>query len=1049
MIRFANERQLETYREGLTAAHDPSKSRICVCGGTGCNAQGSIELVTALRDAVAHHGLAEAVEVKVTGCHGFCEKGPVVVVRPENTFYVTVKAADADELVRVTCVEKGLVERLQYVDPATGDRIVREQDVPFYKKQTRVILADNGHLDPTSIDDYLVNGGYRALSKALTAMTPEQVIDEVKRAGLRGRGGAGFPTGRKWELCRQQPGVDKYIICNADEGDPGAYMNRSEIEGNPHLMIEGMIIGAYAIGANHAYIYCRAEYPLAIEQLNKAIAQATACGLLGENILDTGFNLDMRLKMGAGAFVCGEETALMASIEGKRGMPRPRPPFPAQSGLFGKPSNINNVETWCNVPIILNRGADWYQGLGSATSKGTKVFSLVGCVNNTGLVEVPYGTTLREIVNEIGGGVPRGRKFKAAQMGGPSGGCIPASQMDVKIDYESLQSLGAIVGSGGLVVMDESTCMVDLAKYFMEFIQSESCGKCIPCREGTRRMHEILVALTRPRAKDDDLDALLRFQGVMELERLADVIRRTSLCGLGQTAPNPVLSTLRWFREEYEQHVFERRCAAGSCKELVGAPCQNGCPVGTEVWRYVAHVARGEVNEAYQVIRGANPFPSACARVCNHPCEMTCRAGASGGDPIAIRTLKRYVVDHVDPASFKANILPAAEGAKRVAVVGAGPAGLTAAHELSKRGYRVTLLEKEGRAGGMLVAGIPAYRLPRDLLDREIAALLDPNITLHLNTALGRDVTLDELRRDHEAVYVTTGSHRSKTLGLPGEDVEGVLPGIRFLKAWNLGGACLARGRVGVIGGGNSALDAARVAFRQPGVDAVTILYRRSQDEMPAYEEEIHAALEEGIRLETMVAPVGLASEGGRLTGVQLQRNELGRPDASGRRKPVPILGSEFLLPLDTLIVAISEEPELEALAELKKTRGGGLSIDREAFTTSLPGVFAGGDVATGPNTVIAAVAAGKDAAQMIDRYLHGRQLKRLPKVVLPTVFVAPPVDFEEGDAAPTARVHQPCLAVTARGRGFAEVELCVSEEDALREARRCMRCDLEFTHPA
>jgi NADH-quinone oxidoreductase subunit F len=1049
VIRFENERQLETYREGLKAAHDPSKTRICVCGGTGCNAQGSISLVAALKAAVERHGLSDTVEVKVTGCHGFCEKGPVVVVRPENTFYVLVKAEDAEELVRVTCVEKGLVERLQYVDSATGELIVREQDVPFYKKQTRLILADNGHLDPTSIDDYLVNGGYAALVRVLAGMTPEQVIDEVKRAGLRGRGGAGFPTGRKWELCRQQPSDDKYIICNADEGDPGAYMNRSEIEGNPHLMIEGMIIGAYAIGANHAYIYCRAEYPLAIEQLEKAIAQARACGLLGEKILGTGFNLDMIIKMGAGAFVCGEETALMSSIEGKRGMPQPRPPYPAQSGVFGKPSNINNVETWCNVPFILNRGADWYAGIGSEKSKGTKVFSLVGCVNNTGLVEVPFGTTLREIVNEIGGGVPRGRHFKAAQMGGPSGGCIPASQMDVKIDYESLQSLGAIVGSGGLVVMDESTCMVDLAKYFMEFIMSESCGKCIPCREGTRRMHEILVALTRARAKDEDLDALLRFQGVMELERLADVIRRTSLCGLGQTAPNPVLSTLRWFREEYEQHVFERRCVAGACKELVGAPCQTGCPVGTEVWRYVAHVARGEVNEAYQAIRGANPFPSACARVCNHPCEMMCRAGSADGDPVAIRTLKRYVVDHVDPAIFKPNILPAAADARSIAVVGAGPAGLTAAHELSKRGYRVTLIEREAKAGGMLVAGIPAYRLPREVLEREIAALLDPNITVKFGTALGRDVTLEDLRRTHAAVYLAMGSHRSKTLGLPGEDVEGVLPGIRFLKAWNLDGECLARGRVGVIGGGNSALDAARVAFRQPGVDSVTILYRRSREEMPAYEEEIEAALEEGILLEAMVAPVGLESAAGRLTGVQLLRNELGRPDASGRRKPVPIPGSEFSIGLDTLIVAISEEPELEELAELKKTRSGGLSVDAEAFTTSVPGVFAGGDLATGPNTIIAAIAAGKDVALMIDRYLHGRQLRRLPKVALPTVFVAPPVDSDEGEGAPSARVHQPCLAAILRREGFAEVEQCISEEDALREARRCMRCDLEFTTPA
>ncbi len=1051
MNRFLHVTDLERHREALVAAYDPSRTRITVCGGTGCNAQGSIKLVAALREAVVAHGLAGTVDVKVTGCHGFCEKGPVVVVRPANTFYVQVKAEDADELVRVTLKENGVVDRLLYTDPTSGRTIVHEQEVPFYAQQTRIILAENGHLDPTSIDDYLVRGGYAALGKAIGSMTPEGVIAEVKKAGLRGRGGAGFPTGVKWELCRKQDGDEKYVICNADEGDPGAYMNRSEIEGNPHLILEGMIIGAYAIGARHAYIYCRAEYPLAIEQLTRGIAQAKAYGLLGENILGSGFSLDFVIKQGAGAFVCGEETALMHSIEGKRGMPTPRPPFPAQSGVFGKPSNINNVETWANVPLIINRGAGWFSGIGSEKSKGTKVFSLVGCVKNTGLVEVPFGTSLRTIIEDIGGGTPRGRTFKAAQMGGPSGGCIPAAHIDTPLDYESLQALGAIVGSGGLVVMDDTTCMVDLARYFMEFIQSESCGKCIPCREGTRRMKEILDALTRSRRKEHDLDPLIRMQGLMQLKQLAETIRTTALCGLGQTAPNPVLSTLRYFRDEYEAHLYDRTCPAGSCKELVGTPCQNACPVGTEVWRYVAHVGRGEYADAYRVIREANPFPSACARVCHHPCERSCRAGASGtGDPVAIRTLKRFVVDNVPASTYRPIARRPGPKSARIAVVGAGPAGLTAANALSLLGHRVTVFEREAVPGGMLVGAIPAYRLPRERLSAEIEGLLNDNLEVRLEKALGRDFTVDSLLEEgYRAVYLALGSHRSKTLDLPGDEADGILPGIRFLKAYNLHGENLAVGRVGVIGGGNSAMDAARVALRQPGVDGVTVYYRRTRDEMPAYADEIEAGLAEGITIEPLVAPVALHTSAGKLTGVRLVRNRLSEPDASGRRRPEPMAGSEFDVELDTLIVAISEGPETATLEGLDLTKRGTLSANPESFLTSRPGVFAGGDVTTGPGTVIGAIAAGKRAALMIDRYVTGKLLRLLPKVKLPGVFIAPASDLEdEGSAHPASRVATPHLPVEARASNFDEVELCVSEVEACGEAHRCMRCDLEFTQP-
>jgi NADH-quinone oxidoreductase subunit F len=590
--------------------------------------------------------------------------------------------------------------------------------------------------------------------------------------------------------------------------------------------------------------------------------------------------------------------------------------------------------------------------------------------------------------------------------------------------------------------------MVDLAKFFMEFIQTESCGKCIPCREGTRQMLQILQSITQNRRSEEGIDALIRVRGVMVLKELGEAIQKSSLCGLGQTAPNPVLATLRWFRDEYEAHIYERRCPAGTCRELVGAPCQSGCPVGTEVWKYVAHTAAGEYDQAYQTIRTANPFPSVCARVCNHPCEASCRCGTTGGDPIAIRDLKRFIVDRVDASSFKPGIRIAKGDAPRVAIVGAGPAGLTAANALSRLGYRITIFERENQPGGMLVAGIPAYRLPRKTLSQEIQNLLNVNINVEYGRALGKEFTIQDLKgMGYQAIYVAIGSHQSKRLGLPGDDVKGVLPGIAFLKAYNLYHQSLASGRVGIVGGGNSALDAARVAIRQEDVTEVTIYYRRTRGEMPAYAEEIEAALEEGIRLETLVAPLAVESSGGRLTGVTFQRNELGDKDETGRAKPIPIPGSEFTAELDTLIVAISEEPETATLDGLKRKAWGGLVINPESYMASMEGVFAGGDVVTGPNTVIESVAAGKNAALMIDRFLQGKQLKLLPSVALPMVYV-PPVGGEEEEGEGPGRVHPPTLPVAARVKSFREVDLCISEEHALCEARRCLRCDIEFTQP-
>ena len=544
------------------------RAHVLICGGTGCKSAGSKEVQLAFSRAIEAKGLSDEVMVVETGCHGFCEHGPLVIVYPEGTFYCRVKAEDAEEIVESHLFKGRIVERLLYHEPLTHESIPNYSEINFYKKQHRLVLANCGAINPEQIEEYIAVGGYEALAKAVTTMSPEDVIEEIKKSGLRGRGGGGFPTGMKWQFAKASVSDKKYVICNADEGDPGAFMDRSVLEGDPHKILEGMAICGYAIGADEGYIYVRAEYPLAIKRLRIAIEQAEAMGLLGDNIFGSGFSFKLHIKEGAGAFVCGEETALMASIEGKRGMPRPRPPFPAVAGLWGKPTNINNVETFGNVTSIITNGADWYAGFGTEKSKGTKVFALTGKINNTGLAEVPMGITMREIIYDIGGGITGGKKFKAVQIGGPSGGCLPESMLDLSIDYDSLTAAGAMMGSGGLVVMDEDTCMVDVAKFFLNFTQSESCGKCTPCREGTKRMLEILTRITEGQGREGDIELL---------EELARNIKETALCGLGQTAPNPVLSTLKYFRHEYEAHIKEKRCPAGACEKLANYEITDAC----------------------------------------------------------------------------------------------------------------------------------------------------------------------------------------------------------------------------------------------------------------------------------------------------------------------------------------------------------------------------------------------------------------------------------------------------------------------------------------
>jgi len=580
MGRLSSPQELEKFRDEILKQRDSHQPLITVCGGTGCHASGCHRVVDAFRKVLSDRAKNNEVALRVTGCHGFCERGPLVVLHPQRIMYQRVKPEDVPAIFEQSVLGGKVIDKLLYEHPVTGEKIGSEEEVPFYKRQMRIIFGNNGSIDPTRIEDCLAVGGYRALSKALMGMKPDEIIREVKKANLRGRGGGGFPAGLKWEQCRNAPGDVKYVICNADEGDPGAYMDRSLLEGNPHSVLEGMIIGAYAIGSHDGYIYVRNEYPLAVENIGIAIGQAREMGLLGKGILGTGFDFDVRVSRGGGAFVCGESTALMASIEGNVGEPRAKHIHTVVSGLWDHPTDLNNVETWANVPVIIDRGADWYCGIGTEGSKGTKIFSLVGKVNNTGLVEVPMGMTLREIVYEIGGGIPEGKKLKAVQTGGPSGGCIPESLMNLPVDFDRLTEVGSMMGSGGMIVMDESTCMVDVAKYFMNFLKDESCGKCTSCREGTKRMHELLTEITEGRGSLDQLDLL---------EELGWVTAEASLCALGGTAPNPVLSTLRYFRDEYQEHILNKRCPAKVCRALLNyrilsdvctmcGRCAKACP---------------------------------------------------------------------------------------------------------------------------------------------------------------------------------------------------------------------------------------------------------------------------------------------------------------------------------------------------------------------------------------------------------------------------------------------------------------------------------------
>ena len=980
------------------------------------------------------------------GCIGMCHAEPLVDVKLPGKPRVTYSEVDLEKLKRI--IDQHLIGGTPILDmalcqltkemseceygiidePEPYDGILTYGELPFFSKQQRIVLRNCGIVNPENITEYVARGGYRSAFKALHEVARGGIIDEMKISGIRGRGGAGFPTGLKWDFCSRAPGDIKYMICNADEGDPGAYMDRAVLEGDPHSVIEGMVIGAYAMGASVGYIYIRAEYPLAIERLEKAIEQAERFGILGERIFGVDFSFRIHIREGAGVFVCGEETALIHSIEGKRGEPRPRPPFPAASGLWGKPTNINNVETWANVAMILQRGGKWFSSMGTMKSPGTKVFSLVGKIERAGLVEVPMGIPMKDIIYEIGGGVPDGRKFKAVQTGGPSGGCIPAEHLDIGVDYENLKTLGSIVGSGGMVVLDEDTCMVDVARYFLTFTSEESCGKCTPCRVGTRRMLEILDKICNGHGEMSDLDIL---------KSLSVQIRDSSLCALGGTAPNPVMTTMKYFMNEYLEHIQQKKCFPSVCAAMFKSPCQNTCPAETNVPGYIQLINEGRYVEAYEVNRENNPFPSICGRVCEHPCEPRCQRGQLD-EAIAIRELKRFCSDEAFKAGQPAKITTLDKVNKTVAVVGGGPSGLSAAYFLARLGYSPTVLESAPKAGGWLRYGIPKYRQPHDVLDKEIEDIINLGVELKTGIAIGRDMPLSKLKGEYDAVYLAVGAQLDKKLGLEGEDMPGVLPGLQVLRDINSDKPVAIGEKTLIIGGGNVAIDVARTAVRM-GTE-VTLCYRREEQDMPAYDEEIQHCKEEGVVYHFLVSPEKLIIENGKAVGAVFRKNVMGDFIKWGRRKPEST-DETIEVRADSIVVAIGQDLDGEFAKdfELKLLSESNLVIAGDGLVTGDPKIFAGGDAVLGPASVIEAIGHGRKAARSIDMILSGEdRLAELEKQNFKDYGMEEPKNEK-------ILMRQSSKELDAQDRtcGFEEVVMCLDEECAKKEAFRCLRCDL------
>jgi NADH-quinone oxidoreductase subunit F len=1044
-MRIQDLSSFNAVKEAGLAKLMPYKPRVGVGMGTCGTGNGAEGVYHAFVDELERRGLD--VQLARVGCFGFCAQEPLVNVwlpgkplailrrvQPNNV------ARILDELYLGNVPSELALCKIEDWDHLTGQikygsgypDIPSWREVPFFRGQKKIVLRNCGLIGADDIEEYIAVGGYQALYKVLIDNTPEMVIEQIKASKLRGRGGAGFPTGLKWEALRKAKSDRKYVICNADEGDPGAYMNRNEIESDPHSLIEGMIIGGFVMGAQDGIIYIRAEYPLAVHRLTRALEQAREYGLLGENILGRGFRFNIQLVEGAGAFVCGEETALIGSLEGRSGRPRPRPPFPAQKGLYGCPTNINNVETWYNISPIVAKGPAWFTETGSTKSAGTKVFSLVGKVNNTGLVEMPLGTPLKTFVYDVGEGAAAGKQVKAVQTGGPSGGCIPQEMFDTPVDYETLGKLGSIMGSGGMVVMDEDNCMVDVARFFIEFTHSESCGKCVPCRVGLDKCLRILNNFTNGNGIEEDLDAL---------DELGRMIRDMSLCGLGQTAPNPVLTTMRHFRTEFEDHIRAKRCRAGVCEHLALSPCENSCPLHMNIPRFLQLYKEGRIEEAFESVIMDNPLPASTGRVCQHPCDNRCRR-MTVDEPVNMRDVHRFIADSVyaSPAYPKlierivAKKLPPT--GKNVAVVGAGPTGLTCAFYLALLGHNVTVYESNPLPGGMLRYALPEYRLPKSALDHEIELIERTGVKFICNTAVGFDMPLNDLDTNFEAVFLAIGTWKEAWVYIPGTELKGVMPALLFLEAVSKKEPVNLGKKVVVIGGGNAAIDSARTA-RRMGAD-VTVVYRRERKDMPAIVEEIEAAEAEGVNYAFLAAPHRIVGFHGVVKAIEVVTTTLGEFDASGRRKPVPTDEIQ-VIKCDTVILAVGENVDMDfaKASGLTLKESGVVEVDRFSLETSRTKFYAGGDVITGASNVSNAMGYGKKAARNIDQLLMGEQ--RMAELQRTFEYDQTP------PAQPSEAVRQVPGDVGARERvcTFDEVSLGLTEVEAHEEASRCLRCDI------
>ncbi|MGB9492180.1 MAG: NADH-ubiquinone oxidoreductase-F iron-sulfur binding region domain-containing protein [Terriglobales bacterium] len=1047
MPRIQDIGAFNTVREAGLAKLVPARPRLTVGMGTCGQGNGAEGLYQAFAQGLERSG-ADFVLAPV-GCFGACFQEPLVAVRMPGKPLVLLRKVQANDAARILeDIEDGNLSpdlvycKIEEWEHLTGHirygegypEVQSWNELPFFKGQKKIVLRNCGIINPDDIEEYIAIGGYQALYKVLIDGHPEAVIEQIKAAKLRGRGGAGYLTGNKWEFLAKAKAEPKYIICNADEGDPGAYMNRNEIESDPHALLEGMIIGGYVTGATEGIIYVRAEYPLAVHRLNRAIEQAREYGMLGENILGRGLKFDIMLVEGAGAFVCGEETALIASLEGQAGRPRPRPPFPAQKGLWGKPTSINNVETWYNIAPIVTRGAAWFTETGSPKSSGTKVFSLVGKVKNTGLVEMPLGTPLKTFIYDIGEGAPGGRQVKAVQTGGPSGGCIPLEMFETPVDYENLAQLGSIMGSGGMVVMDEDNCMVDVARYFIEFTHSESCGKCIPCRVGLNKCLRILNRVTEGAGTEHHVELL---------DELSRYIRDCSLCGLGQTAPNPVLTALRHFRSEFEDHILARRCGAGVCEELALSPCENSCPLHMNIPRFLELYKEGQLEQAFLSIILDNPLPSSTGRVCQHPCDNRCRRQTLD-QAVNMREVHRFIADSIflsdrRNAMFQAVVERMLEPTgRKIAVVGAGPAGLTAAFYLALFGHDVTVYESKAEAGGMLRFALPEYRLPKSALAREVQLIERMGVKFNFKTRVGFDVPLNELDDRFDSVFLSIGTWKESWVYQSGTELNGVFPALNFLEAVESGQEVSIGRRVAIIGGGNAAIDSARTALRK-GAEA-TIFYRRERKDMPAIEEETQAAKDEGAKFVFLAAPHRVIGDAkGCVRAIEIVKTRLGAYDTSGRKKPVSTDEIQRF-DCDSVIFAVGETVDLDfaRASGLALKESGTVDVNRFTLETSRAKFYAGGDLVTGASNVSNAMGYGKQAARNIDRQLmeSDRWNSLFP-------------DFEYDQVPPeepsSSRRHTgQVLAPLVRVRSLDEVVTGLTHEQALDEACRCLRCDVK-----